>query len=561
MCAMYIYKYDNLSKVINPVGKRSCLNGIYCIYIGIKLLFKIKNMNSRPLSIIKVAVASTIVFFGIIIVSGISPSIVFAALTSPVVTPVNLVSDNASTTLAKVGDVVTLTFTTSTTTLVSPTVSIFSHATTTAIETVIDTTNSLYTWAASTTMATGDLDGSVSLFATVGNSDGSATTSVTTTTDNSAVRFDKTPPTLNSIAWSDVDGSTNISGTDTLVLTFSETMATTTLTTSNLDTALALTNSHTFGTSANGLAISWNIAGTILTVTLGSDTTIVSGDTLDPASTITDAVGNADATATAIVIADNLAPNAPIGLGSYVFHSYRFVSLSSFGSSQIRYTIDGTSPSCSVGTVYSSTLKISTVTTLKAIGCDVAGNSSAIITAQYNPAVGDIIANTITQTITTLPVKTVVNVKSSVTGKIKTSVTAKKPLAATNPSGLSESQVQAIVSLLKSFGSIGNLVINNVTNSLRGTVASVGASVKEHIKFVNNMHIGTRGGDVLLLQKYLDKNGFIVSKTGAGSLGNETTMFGFKTRAALIRYQKSRNISPAVGYFGPKTRAEINIGE
>ena len=44
---------------------------------------------------------------------------------------------------------------------------------------------------------------------------------------------------------------------------------------------------------------------------------------------------------------------------------------------------------------------------------------------------------------------------------------------------------------------------------------------------------------------------------GGGSPGNETTMFGGLTRAALIEFQKANGITPAVGYFGPKTRAYI----
>ncbi|OHA79192.1 MAG: hypothetical protein A2658_02435 [Candidatus Yonathbacteria bacterium RIFCSPHIGHO2_01_FULL_44_19] len=48
-----------------------------------------------------------------------------------------------------------------------------------------------------------------------------------------------------------------------------------------------------------------------------------------------------------------------------------------------------------------------------------------------------------------------------------------------------------------------------------------------------------------------------ISATGAGSPGNETTYFGAATRAAVIKYQKKYNISPASGYVGPLTRGKL----
>lgn len=40
-------------------------------------------------------------------------------------------------------------------------------------------------------------------------------------------------------------------------------------------------------------------------------------------------------------------------------------------------------------------------------------------------------------------------------------------------------------------------------------------------------------------------------KKGAGSLGNETTLFGLATYRALVEYQRAHNITPASGWFGP----------
>ncbi len=76
--------------------------------------------------------------------------------------------------------------------------------------------------------------------------------------------------------------------------------------------------------------------------------------------------------------------------------------------------------------------------------------------------------------------------------------------------------------------------------------------------FNKNLELGSTGEDVKQLQKYLNNKGFVVSVSGAGSMGNETTRFGFATKSALIKFQQANKISPAVGYFGPLTRKFIN---
>jgi len=76
-------------------------------------------------------------------------------------------------------------------------------------------------------------------------------------------------------------------------------------------------------------------------------------------------------------------------------------------------------------------------------------------------------------------------------------------------------------------------------------------------QFIRDLEYGSQGQDVYQLQKYLNQNGFIVSATGAGSIGNETTYFGTATQAALINFQKHNGL-PAYGYFGPLTRAVVN---
>lgn len=65
------------------------------------------------------------------------------------------------------------------------------------------------------------------------------------------------------------------------------------------------------------------------------------------------------------------------------------------------------------------------------------------------------------------------------------------------------------------------------------------------------------GEDVRKLQQFLNRNGYMVSSSGAGSVGLETTFFGPATRAAVIKFQTAKGISPSVGYVGPITRSMI----
>jgi hypothetical protein len=75
--------------------------------------------------------------------------------------------------------------------------------------------------------------------------------------------------------------------------------------------------------------------------------------------------------------------------------------------------------------------------------------------------------------------------------------------------------------------------------------------------FTRDTQLGDVNEEVRMLQKFLNTQGFVVAQTGAGSRGNETTVFGPATRAALIAFQQANSIVPASGYFGPTTRARV----
>lgn len=78
-------------------------------------------------------------------------------------------------------------------------------------------------------------------------------------------------------------------------------------------------------------------------------------------------------------------------------------------------------------------------------------------------------------------------------------------------------------------------------------------------EFTRNLYIGSRGNDVMMLQKVLNLDvDTMVAATGVGSAGFETEYFGEKTRAAVAKFQVKHGISPSLGYFYPLTRAEMN---
>jgi lysophospholipase L1-like esterase len=90
-----------------------------------------------------------------------------------------------------------------------------------------------------------------------------------------------------------------------------------------------------------------------------------------------------------------------------------------------------------------------------------------------------------------------------------------------------------------------------------GTTVSSGNISSAAGMFLTNLTRGSTNSSVKLLQEYLNVHGFMVSASGAGSVGNETMVFGPATQAALVKFQKAKGITPAAGYFGPITRAYI----
>ena len=126
---------------------------------------------------------------------------------------------------------------------------------------------------------------------------------------------------------------------------------------------------------------------------------------------------------------------------------------------------------------------------------------------------------------------------------------------------LTETQIQAILSLLSSFGA-DSATIDNVNASLRGQVPTGGSSGSSGSascsQFTRDLTLGSTGSDVQALQVVLNSHGAQVASSGAGSPGNESSYFGALSQAALAKWQAANGVSPAAGYFGPLTRAALS---
>lgn len=136
-----------------------------------------------------------------------------------------------------------------------------------------------------------------------------------------------------------------------------------------------------------------------------------------------------------------------------------------------------------------------------------------------------------------------------------TQTPAKTEASIVSASGLSTAQIQAILDVLASFDADADIVAK-VKASLEGVVTGSATSAAVHA-FRSNLTIGSLGSEVKALQEYLNARGYIIAERGPGSPGNETNSFGALTKAALMKFQKANGITPASGYFGPKTRAFI----
>ena len=151
----------------------------------------------------------------------------------------------------------------------------------------------------------------------------------------------------------------------------------------------------------------------------------------------------------------------------------------------------------------------------------------------------------------TVTTKAIAKVAAVATGlAMATSMFALAPMA---HAALTPSQVQSILSLLSSFGADASTIANVQASLTGGTPSAPSTPATSSCSFSRSLTIGSSGADVTCLQNALIGAGFSVP---AGATG----YFGTQTRTAVASWQSSKNIAPAVGYFGPISRAAFNLG-
>ena len=212
--------------------------------------------------------------------------------TSPTLSSVSVASNNATNTLAKVGDVITATFTANET-IQTPVVTFQSGSAAITNTSITYNNTSGNTWTAAYTTHTSDTSGAVTYSIAFTDSVGNA--GVAVTSGSGSVTFDKTVPTVSSFTMSDT--ALKIGDTATVTLIFSEAV----ISFSSDDDITVQNGSLATMTSSN--SITWT--GTFTPSTNIEDTTNV----LTLATTYTDLAGNAGPSATTLnYTIDTLAP-------------------------------------------------------------------------------------------------------------------------------------------------------------------------------------------------------------------------------------------------------------
>jgi hypothetical protein len=318
-----------------------------------------------------------------------------------------------------------------------------------------------------------------------------------------------------------------------------------------------------------------------------------------------DNAGNSSTASFAYII-DTSTPLTPVASPvSGTYNTTQTVSLTSTGSSSIRYSIVSTPTDCSSGTLYSTPISVSTSQTIYTRACTLANNSSTAsfsyiidtvppdapiaspVAGTYNTAqsvsLSAVGSTYIKYSISSLPASC--SAGTSYTGAISIPSSQTIYVRACDDAGNSSTSSFAYVISAEQHFYGGSLALpitqatketqkaTNTTNTIDTSVtltiptlntpiisntsnAQETTTISDIQKVTKNLKLGTVNKDVKTLQLFLIKQD---KGKAAKALAKSkiTNNFGKLTKAALIEWQKANKIIPADGIFGIKTRVKI----
>ena len=101
---------------------------------------------------------------------------------------------------------------------------------------------------------------------------------------------------------------------------------------------------------------------------------------------------------------------------------------------------------------------------------------------------------------------------------------------------------------------IGNWINQEPDNGYLGAIDPTPfLGIQTPLTFTRDLFLGSTGDDVKALQKWLNAHLYTVTLSG-----QETSFYGPKTASAVASLQRAVGLYPALGYFGPRTRAFVN---
>jgi len=176
-------------------------------------------------------------------------------------------------------------------------------------------------------------------------------------------------------------------------------------------------------------------------------------------------------------------------------------------------------------------------------------SASASVVATISASASECIVPTI-PTVTRRPRKIYATDNTAITETVDTTAVQS---STTIPVTVATSTISATSS--SSTISTSTIATSSIVLTPESTVTIKTPTIKplsEHA-FIKDLTLSSKGTEVTELQKALVAGGYLVMPKGV-AYGN----FGSLTKAALIKYQLAKGITPAAGYFGSKTRAVIN---